>query len=762
MRYSYKKIMPCIMIMILISTMYMGEIKTELNFNSSLKYSQANINYDENPMGVVVIDDLHNNDYTSGDMNIIKTELEELGYIVFYSSEFENFEESVEAANYLVISAIFESFSLEEKNSIKEWFEGGSKNLIIASRGDFSQPYYDSMNDLLDNLGASMKTQDDNVYTTDNGVSQPWYIDSDNFNIDEYPEIFDGVNTIGFFSPSSINPGNGDVLVYAEKEAYQSNENGDPAEIIFDDTNDGNGGDSIPLAVYEEIDSGDLRDRIIAVGTTLWSDFDYGAPSFGDIDFFNNMLKYMREKTIEEAGVIDLNVEDNIAPTIEIKNPRNGSYVKGDVKIEIDAFDAFGVKGYKLFINNIEVSNNSDYLWETTNIQDGIYTLTAEAYDATGNKASITNKYYVVQSFEPFLEADPKIMTYNIKESGIYDPWIDVMKEENADIAMLVETGDFDDDNNEKLKQVINELNEYFFDEVDYQGYTLQNINNPWNGITILSRYDISSNEKLNNLDDDNGNNVFIPLPFLHSEIKIGDEKINLIGAHLSCCSGQSNWDERYAQQESLLNYLDDLGDEPIIYLGDFNALSPDDVDPNEQNPSSDLGTEPIEMVLNSNHPSASKIHEFIDVAQEMGTKDITFIGCCESRIDYIFVNQFFNDLILDSTTGDTKSALFGSDHTSVDVNINFTDLISEPEFNLEEITEYQSTDSTVTTTSVSSNETENLTSSELMSITENSTLLSSIQSDVEEAGIRVLSMILMINLFLIVNFRRKINLHNR
>ena len=251
---------------------------------------------------------------------------------------------------------------------------------------------------------------------------------------------------------------------------------------------------------------------------------------------------------------------------------------------------------------------------------------------------------------------------------------------------------------------------------------------------------------------------MFIPLPFLHSEIKIGDEKINLIGAHLSCCSGQSNWDERYAQQESLLNYLDDLGDEPIIYLGDFNALSPDDVDPNEQNPSSDLGTEPIEMVLNSNHPSASKIHEFIDVAQEMGTKDITFIGCCESRIDYIFVNQFFNDLILDSTTGDTKSALFGSDHTSVDVNINFTDLISEPEFNLEEITEYQSTDSTVTTTSVSSNETENLTSSELMSITENSTLLSSIQSDVEEAGIRVLSMILMINLFLIVNFRRKIN----
>ena len=54
----------------------------------------------------------------------------------------------------------------------------------------------------------------------DTDVPNPWYVDSDNFNEDDYPSIFSGLNTIGFFSPSSINPGtNGDVMVYAEKEA---------------------------------------------------------------------------------------------------------------------------------------------------------------------------------------------------------------------------------------------------------------------------------------------------------------------------------------------------------------------------------------------------------------------------------------------------------------------------------------------------------------------------------------------------------------
>ncbi len=746
MKNNFLKLVMFFTLFVLTSTLFITDGRS--NFEELSSEIDVNIyaNEDDQPMGVVIVDDLHDNDYTDGSMNLIKNELESLGYIVFYSSEYNSFIDAVQVANYLVISAPMKVFSVAERTAIFNWFEDGSRNIILASRGDFSEPKYDSMNTLLSELGSTVKTQDDNIYTTDTDVPNPWYVDSDNFNEDDYPSIFSGLNTIGFFSPSSINPGtNGDVMVYAEKEAYQSNEKGDEPEIIFDDTDDGEGGDTIPLIVYEEVNNGDLKDRIITVGTTLWADFDYGATGFGDIDFFHNSLAYLREKTIEEAGEIDLNAEDKIAPTVEINYPHDQAFLKGEINIEIEAFDAFGIDEYKLFINNIKVSDTSNFVWDTTKYSDGIYTVKAEVTDIGGNVASVSNKYNVLQSFEPFLEEDPKIMTYNIKESGVFEEWFDVMLEENADIIVLVETGDFDDENNALLDKTINDLNDYFFDEVEYQGYTMQDITNAWNGITILSRYDITSNTKLSNLKADDGSSVFIPLPFLHSVVDIGGWEVNFIGTHLSCCSGQSNWNERYEQQESMLNYMDDLGDVPIIYLGDFNAESPDDVDPNSQDPDNDLGTEPIEMVLNPDHVSASKIHRFVDVAEEMGTKDITYIACCNSRIDYIFVNQHFDDLILDSTTGDTKNGLLGSDHTSVDVNLDLSNYIEEPIFNLTEITDVSESNSITSTM-----DEESSTSEQMLNTTEATTVS-------ENAGIKEFTAFIMTNLIILVNLRKRV-----
>ncbi len=46
-------------------------------------------------------------------------------------------------------------------------------------------------------------------------------------------------------------------------------------------------------------------------------------------------------------------------------------------------------------------------------------------------------------------------MTFNIRESGEdpdYPDWKTVVKEENADIIMFIETGYWDDNSNEKLK----------------------------------------------------------------------------------------------------------------------------------------------------------------------------------------------------------------------------------------------------------------------------------------------------------------------
>ncbi|MHA2502137.1 MAG: endonuclease/exonuclease/phosphatase family protein [Candidatus Kariarchaeaceae archaeon] len=656
------------------------------------------IGLNQDLVGVVVVDDLHSNDYTPEDTQNLMIELEKLGYLTEYASDFNSWTEAVNAANYLIIAAPFTAFTTAEIDAVADWFDAEPANLLLSSRGDFSEPPYGSMNDLLSALGTEMRVQDDNIYTTDPSAYRAWYIDTDNFNT-SYSTIFDGVEPVSFFSPSSVSyAGTAQPLVFAEAQAYQSNEVGDPPAVVYDDTDDGTGGEVIPLAVIDEVSNGMVSDRIITVGTTLWSDFDYGDTFADDITFFNNVMAYFTERTIEVAGEIPIKVADTQAPNVEIAFPHDLAYLTGSVEIDIEASDLFGVESYEIEIVGEVVSTSSTYVWDTSGYPDGIYTVKATAIDAAGNSASTTHTYYVQQGFMPFLDAEPKIMTYNIRQSGAFDAWFDVMIEENADVAVLVETGDFDNNGNSLLNSYTNELNAIFFDEIPYESYTLQNIGSDFDGITIMSRYDITSNMKLDSLQDDAGNNVAIPLPFLHSVIDVNGESVNIIGAHLTCCPGQSNWDQRLEQQESILNYMDDLGDVPIIYLGDMNAVSPDDVDPASQNVDDDLGTEPIEMVLNPSHPKASEVHTFVDVAVELNAVDDTYIGSILSRIDYIFVNQHFDNLLLSSTTGDTDSAPLGSDHVSVDVELDWSAFITEPEIDLTTITDTSVTESTVDT----------------------------------------------------------------
>ena len=49
------------------------------------------------------------------------------------------------------------------------------------------------------------------------------------------------------------------------------------------------------------------------------------------------------------------------------------------------------------------------------------------------------------------------------------------------------------------------------------------------------------------------------------------------------------------------------------------------------------------------------------------------------SRIDFIFVNQHFTDLLVESTTADTESGKLGSDHFSIDVTLDFRTFMGIP-----------------------------------------------------------------------------------
>ncbi len=626
----------------------------------------------EQPKGVVLIDDIHSNDYADGNLDLVYDDLENMGYVPMYASNFSTFEEGLSHAHYLVMTAPYMNISDTDIQAISSWMGNGSKNLLIASRGDFSSISRSSINEILSSVGVEMRTNDDNVYTTDSSARKPWYIETNNFNTD-YANLFTGVDTINFFSPSSVVTGsNTIVLVNAEAPAYQSDENPPEPSVIYDNTQDGEGGERIPLAGMEFVND----DRVVLVGTTLWSDFDYGDSSAEDTVFFGNLMEYFTEQTRQHEEIV-IDLPDPNPPVIKVDNPRNGGTVKGTVPIRFDIKEPFGLKSVEVWIDDNFMGNASEFDWDTTTYSDGGHTINITAVDNSGNVATKLVNVIVDQNLVPKTRNPVKIMTYNIKESGIFPQWLDVVKEENPDILVLVETGDFDNNNNELMNKYLDELNVYFMDFAKYEGYTQQNIQAPYSGITIFSRFGILDAETISSVTLDSGARKTVALPFLHAQVNVFEQTVHIIGGHLTCCPGEDNEKSREEEQEGIMNFMDGLGNVPIIYLGDMNSNSP--MDPGTH----DLGTKPIEIVVDPSNPQTAIRHEFKDVYLETNPDKIepTYIASgLESRIDFIFVNQWFFNRIINSTIGDTPSAREGSDHVPVDVFLDMKNLTKPAE----------------------------------------------------------------------------------
>jgi len=115
--------------------------------------------------------------------------------------------------------------------------------------------------------------------------------------------------------------------------------------------------------------------------------------------------------------------------------------------------------------------------------------------------------------------------------------------------------------------------------------------------------------------------------------------------------------------------------------LGDLNSFSPEDWGFNTLQ--SGLGYGPLSMMVPPyNNPEtggdysaySSVIHDWTDVHRTLNPTEwgITYPSY-NSRIDFIYVNQFLSSNIINSTTGDTAHAISGSDHFSVDVFFNLS-----------------------------------------------------------------------------------------
>ncbi len=370
--------------------------------------------------------------------------------------------------------------------------------------------------------------------------------------------------------------------------------------------------------------------------------------------------------------------QTSTTPIVTILNPLDGETVGDTVTIRFNASSDSEITTFELYLNGTKVpsseiqiySDFSTYYWEEIDsLGPETYNITVRAQDADGDWGEATH----------FVDVDPqymsgvvKILNYNILETGLNPEWLDVMKEENPDIAILIETGSWVGGNDPQLQQVVSTLNSYFNDEKPYMAAATRLEHSSTAGEALLSRYPIVNFTEFLYASLDNGTKIRLHHSVYDAVVEIAEVDVHIIAVHLACCSGGEQRRER--DMEALINYMDSLGPVPILFAGDFNSFSPYDTGDLAPIPGN-LGSEPINMLLNKSNPHASTVHTWYDTFRELNPYDpgYTYIdNIYKSRIDFIFANSFFYDKFVNATVGDTPSADVGSDHFPVDVTLNF------------------------------------------------------------------------------------------
>ncbi|KKN05368.1 hypothetical protein LCGC14_1087990 [marine sediment metagenome] len=240
--------------------------------------------------------------------------------------------------------------------------------------------------------------------------------------------------------------------------------------------------------------------------------------------------------TVENGGGAD-----TTPPIVTIISPLGNSIVSGIVTITTIATDANGISSYAIYINDILRSGTNIYSWNTTQEMDGSHAILCEAIDPSGNNGSDTISV-IVNNSVIFQEPSEifKLMTFNIKESGEdlgYPDWKTVVQEENADIIMFIETGNWDDNSNTKLNQYVNEFNTYFSDEDPYIGYCTQGISFSTDGAALMSRYPVISYNQITHVPLDNTTSYDVTHDFYDVEVNVSGTLIHIIGSHLKAMS---------------------------------------------------------------------------------------------------------------------------------------------------------------------------------------------------------------------------------
>jgi hypothetical protein len=95
-------------------------------------------------------------------------------------------------------------------------------------------------------------------------------------------------------------------------------------------------------------------------------------------------------------------VNDTTAPTVSLTTPANNATVSGTTTITASASDNVGVSKVEFYRSGVLLSATNvapfNYAWNTTTVANGSYTMTAKAYDNTGNVGTSANVLVTVNN----------------------------------------------------------------------------------------------------------------------------------------------------------------------------------------------------------------------------------------------------------------------------------------------------------------------------------------------------------------------------
>lgn len=263
----------------------------------------------------VLIDKAHENDYAADDLlsSFYDTLDRDVLEVVY---NYEEFNTTVLAGVDLVVitaPVTTTDFTAAEITALTNWYEAGG-HMLLSSRGDFTYDVnFETMNALLTSLGADIRMNDDNLYTTsaDPEYYQDWYCFTGNYNLDpEVAYITENLTRrIQYFSPSSLysETGSDNVnwIMYGETYFYQKDEASPAPAVVYDMVNDNTGGDIIPIAGVDVNGSSSLA----VFGSTCWSNYDYALTDKDNV--------YLIYNTIEFLLGIDIQSNDDYEPYVE-------------------------------------------------------------------------------------------------------------------------------------------------------------------------------------------------------------------------------------------------------------------------------------------------------------------------------------------------------------------------------------------------------------------------------------------------------------